>query len=185
MTTIVFAHPWHGSFNYAILQTIADKLKADKREYQLIDLVADGFNPTTTEAELALYSQGETDDQLAVKYGKMLQQTDELIFIFPIWWGMMPADLKGFFDKVFLRGVAFSYDEHGAMIPALQIGRTFILTTSQSPSVMFGQFIEGYLVPVVLNSVGITGTQWLNCDQSAHGPSDHRTKYLDAVAKAI
>ena len=113
MITIVFAHPWHGSFNHAILDAITHKLDKEELRYQIIDLSAEKFNPAMTTDDLRLYSKGETTDPLVQKYKKMLQHTDELIFIFPIWWGMLPASLKGFFDKVLLRGSAFNYDKNG------------------------------------------------------------------------
>lgn len=185
MITIIFFHPWHGSYNYAILKEVTQKLDSQKREYQVMDLVADGFNPLMTAEDLKGYSHGESSDPLVNKYISMLEKTDELIMIFPIWWGMMPADLKGFFDKVMLVGRAYSYTAEGAMVPGLQIGRTLIITTSQSPSIMFGQFIEGYFIPVVLNTVGITGTQWENCDQTAHGPQAHREKFLERLRSIV
>ena len=106
MTTIIFSHPWQGSFNQAILAGIEKKLREEKRPYQVFNLVADGFNPIMKESDLALYNRGEAYEPLVAKYGEMLQGTDELIIIFPIWWGMMPAVLKGFLDKVLLKGVA-------------------------------------------------------------------------------
>jgi NAD(P)H dehydrogenase (quinone) len=36
VVTIIFAHPWHGSFNYAILETITDKLEKIGRDFQLL-----------------------------------------------------------------------------------------------------------------------------------------------------
>ncbi len=44
MVTIIFAHPWHGSFNKAILDTVTSTLEKEKKEYQLIDLNKDNFN---------------------------------------------------------------------------------------------------------------------------------------------
>jgi NAD(P)H dehydrogenase (quinone) len=36
---------------------------------------------------------------------------DELIFVFPIWWGSMPAVMKNWIDVNFLGGFAFRYLE--------------------------------------------------------------------------
>ena len=70
MTTIVFSHPWEGSFNRAILDGVEKKLREEKRPYQVINLVVDGFNPTMTVNDLALYNRGETADPLVAKYGE-------------------------------------------------------------------------------------------------------------------
>ena len=45
MTTIVYAHPWAGSFNHAILETVTKQLDFHEENYTVIDLYADGFNP--------------------------------------------------------------------------------------------------------------------------------------------
>ena len=59
MVTIVFSHPWHGSFNKAILDTITTKLTKDNKAYEVIDLQKDNFNANLTEAELAVFNKGE------------------------------------------------------------------------------------------------------------------------------
>ena len=85
MKTIVFAHPWNGSFNKAILDKVVEKLDETKQKYTIIDLNKDKFNPVMTEEELSLYSQGKSIDPLVKKYQEILKNTDELILVFPIW----------------------------------------------------------------------------------------------------
>ncbi len=185
MITIVSAHPWHGSFNYAILKAITRKLDTEELSYQIIDLPADGFNPTMTANDLRLYSKGESEDALVNKYRKFLQHTDEIIFLFPIWWGMTPAILKGFFDKVLLKGSAFSYDSNGEMISGLQIIRTLIITTSQGETDLYRPYIEGYLIPHILNPVGMTGAEWHNCPQTSHGSAENRESFLRRITEIV
>ena len=38
LTTVIYAHPYEGSFNKAILDTVIEKLKRRNKEYALIDL---------------------------------------------------------------------------------------------------------------------------------------------------
>ena len=185
MTTIVYSHPWQGSFNQAILDGVEKKLRDEGRPFQVINLVADDFNPTMTAADLALYNRGEAADPIVAKYGDMLQGTDELIIIFPIWWGMMPAIFKGFLDKVLLKGVAYNYSDEGAMLPAFEISRTLLVTTSQGPTPLYRHFIEDTLISFVLNSVGITGVTWLNCEKTAHGPHENREKFLKNIIAKV
>lgn len=40
-----------------------------------------------------------------------IRWADHLVFVYPNWWGTMPALLKGFFDRVFTPGFAFSFYE--------------------------------------------------------------------------
>ncbi|MBQ3605847.1 MAG: NAD(P)H-dependent oxidoreductase [Muribaculaceae bacterium] len=185
MTTIVFSHPWEGSFNRVILDGVVEKLREKGRVFQVINLVADGFNPTMNVTDLALYNRGEAADPIVAKYGEMLQNTDELIIIFPIWWGMMPAIFKGFLDKVLLKGVAYNYSDDGAMLPALDIRRTMLITTSQGPTALYRHFIEDNLIAFVLNSVGINNVKWYNCERTAHGSRENREEFLKKVIAKV
>ncbi len=49
---------------------------------------------------------------------------EHLVFIYPIWWGSMPALLKGFFDRVLLPGYAFKYRENSPLPERLLTGRS-------------------------------------------------------------
>ena len=149
MITIVFAHPWHGSFNHAILDAITHKLDNEELPYQNIDLSAEKFNPAMT-----------TDD-------------------------LLPASLKGFFDKVLLRGSAFNYDKNGNMIPGLKISRSLIITTSQGETEIYRSFMEGYLIPYLLNAVGICGNEWHNCQYTSHGPRSNREDFLKRIVELV
>ena len=186
MTTILYAHPYDGSFNHALLTGIEDKLSKQNREYQVIDLYADGFNPALEAASLRLYSRGESADPMVEKYIKMLLATDEIIMVFPIWWGMMPAIVKGFFDKVMLTGVAYQYNDKGELIPdRIDIARTVMVTTSQSPTELFRPFFEDYFRTHILDAVGMKNLEWYNCPQTAHGPQENREAFFKMICDKI
>ena len=108
MKTVIFAHPWHGSFNKAILDSVTKKFEEMKESYTIIDLHKDNFDPVMREEDLKLYSEGKFNDPLVGKYQEILKKSDGLVFIFPIWWSTMPAILKGFLDKVFLLNFAYT-----------------------------------------------------------------------------
>ena len=184
MVTIVFTHPWHGSFNKAILDTITSKYDKENKAYNVIDLPKDNFNPCFTEAEMAVYNKGQALDPLVIAYQEQLKKSDEVIFIFPIWWGTMPAILKGFFDKVLL--VNFSHNYENGWTPLLgNIKKASILTTSQSPTENFKNSVEGNFVPSMLNSIGVTNAHWLNCDETSSGTEAHRKAFLAKVEDHI
>ena len=183
MVTIVFSHPWHGSFNKAILDKITAKFDENGTSYNLIDLVKDGFNPSFSEQDLALYKKGETTDPLIHKYQKYIKESDEMIFIFPIWWSTMPADLKGFFDKVLL--VNFSHNYQNGWTPLLKINKTTVVTTSQSPTANFKMAIEECFIKQMLYAVGINNATWLNCEQVGTGSREMREDFLTQVEQQV
>jgi putative NADPH-quinone reductase len=183
MTTIILAHPWHGSFNKAILDSIVSKYDNNNTPYQIIDLHKDNFNPVTSESELAVYNAGKALDPLVIKYQEIIKKTGHIIFIFPIWWGTMPAILKGFFDKVLLKDIAFSYEN--GWTPLLKINKTTIITTSDNVTSAFENSIMNTFVPQMLEGVGIMNAKWFNCERVGHETDEYRKVFLEEVTKNI
>jgi putative NADPH-quinone reductase len=183
MVTIVFSHPWHGSFNKAILDAITTKLTLEEKEFQVIDLHKDGFNPVFSENELSVYNQGKALDPLISKYQEYISKTDQIVFIFPNWWNTVPGILKGFFDKVLLKDFAFNYE--GGFTPLLSIDKTLVITTSEHPSTNFEYFINHCFAEDMLESVGIRNMRWINCSGTSHGGDTNRSEFLRKVKEAI
>lgn len=183
MVTIVFAHPWHGSFNKAILDRIIAEYEQVNRAYKVIDLHKDNFNPVFSEEELSVYNKGKALDPLILKYQEYIRKSDEMIFIFPNWWNTMPAILKGFFDKVLLKDFAFNYE--GGFNPLLHINKSLVITTSEHPSPNFKHTIENGFIADMLNPVGIRNTVWLSCEGTSKGTDEQRRSFLDRVVQAI
>ena len=68
-----------------------------------------------------------------VRARELLERADHVAVFTPLWWGSVPALLKGFFDRTLERGWAFRYQENG-MPEGLLAGRTGRLAvTSDSP----------------------------------------------------
>jgi putative NADPH-quinone reductase len=57
-----------------------------------------------------------------------------LVWVYPIWWGGLPALLKGFLDRIFLPGFAFKYRANSVLWDRLLTGRTAeLLVTMDTP----------------------------------------------------
>lgn len=57
-----------------------------------------------------------------------------IVFVYPIWWGAMPALLKGFIDRLFLPSFAFKYREGSQFWDRLLSGRSaHLLVTMDTP----------------------------------------------------
>ena len=53
-----------------------------------------------------------------------IKWADHIVWVFPVWWGGMPAILKGFIDRIFLSGFAYKYEEGSKMPKKLLTGRS-------------------------------------------------------------
>ncbi|MCD8131404.1 MAG: NAD(P)H-dependent oxidoreductase [Lachnospiraceae bacterium] len=183
-TTIIYAHPWEDSFNNAVLKE-AEKAAGD---YKLIDLYADGFNPVMSKEELAVYSRGKFLDPLVAKYNRILDDTDRIIFIFPIWWYDMPAILRGFLDKVMLEGSAYTTGAAG-LIPVRDISQTYIFTTSSTPTDVlmdtFGDPVHNAMISATFQIVGFQNAVWKNLGAIDASRPQERQEFLDEVRRML
>ena len=165
-TTIIYAHPYDQSFNHGILRRVQQLLDEKGEKYRLIDLYADGFNPAYTKEELALFNQGKALDPLVLHYQELLKTTNRLIFIFPIWWADMPAIVKGFEDKVFLKTFAYVPTATGLKGNLSHIKEALVISTSTAPTWYLkwfgGNGIGKAMVGHTLKGIGIAKRRWLN-----------------------
>lgn len=167
MKTIVYAHPYPGSFNHAILTRLTEFFDAENQAYQLIDLYQDGFNPRYSAEELRLFSRGETPYPLVKTYQRLIANSDELIFITPIWWHNIPAELKGFFDKVMLKGFAYAEDPDWRGL-LTYINKATVITTATITKEYLrhesGDPIQGNLINRTFADIGISQqkTNWIH-----------------------
>ena len=186
MKTVIFSHPWDGSFNKAILDQVVKKLDETKEKYTVIDLNKDGFNPVMTEKDLELYSQGKSADPLVLKYQEILKNTNELILIFPVWWMSMPAILKGFFDKVMIKGFAYESTKNGIKGLLTNIKTAKMITTAEAPKFLLNIMGFGMTMRKAnFGGVGIKNTKWIHYSLRAKGKDEDRKKFLEKVGKFL
>ena len=132
---LVLAHPLEDSFAAAVARTAREALEAAGHTVDLLDLYREDFDPRLSKEERGGYFAEPYDISGVAGIVERLKAADGLILVFPQWWFNFPAILKGFFDRAFAPGVAFSHDVAGGrIIPQLtNIRLLFALTTTGSP----------------------------------------------------
>lgn len=130
---IIVAHPKQESLSFAM----AEKYKAlsTKRGHRvdLLDLYRCGHQqPFFTFDDPNTLS---TTDAMHY-FQEKISRADELVFMFPYWWGSMPAIMKNFIDWNFSKGFAFEYVN--ARPKGLLTGKTVrIFTTTGAPGFLY------------------------------------------------
>jgi NAD(P)H dehydrogenase (quinone) len=128
---VVYAHPNPKSFNAAILEQVERGLKDGGHTFTIVDLYKDRFNPVLVYNEHARRRDMKDDPETA-HYRELIEWADHLIFIYPVWWYGTPAILKGFFDRVFASGFAYTYE--GLVPKGLLRGKSaWVFYTIDSP----------------------------------------------------
>ena len=133
---VYLAHPRPGSFNHALFDTVVGELRERGCEVLAHDLCAEGFAPglTAGETETVHAAQDAHDPQVA-RHRAEVGTLDALVFVHPNWWGMPPAVLTGWVQRVFVPGVAYKLGTaDGEPVGLLRAGRALVLNTSDTPA---------------------------------------------------
>lgn len=181
---VIAAHP-PNSFGAALAQTYADAALVRGAEVRLRPLHALRFDPILHDG----YNQIQALEPDLQQAQADIAWASHLCLVYPIWWGSVPALLKGFLDRVLLPGFAFRY-RPGANYPeALLKGRSaHLLVTMDTPPWYF-RWIDGspglrQMQRTTLAFCGIRPTH-TECMGPVRGASEpQRARWL-AQAKAL
>jgi NAD(P)H dehydrogenase (quinone) len=132
---VVYAHPIVTSYNAALHDCVVASLRKAGHDVDDCDLYAEGFAPAMTAVERAAYHTMGGNLAGIEDYVTRLRAAEALVICAPTWWYGMPAMLKGYFDRVWVPGVAFDLLPQGGRIqPRLtNIRRLAVVTTTGSP----------------------------------------------------
>jgi len=128
---IVTAHPTSKNLTQVMAKIYQEAKEQAGDNVEVIDLYQDKpleFLSFETHEDLS------QKDETREYYQAKITQADEIVFIYPFWWGSMPAILKNWIDQVFMSGFAFKYDESGRPKGLLNGKRAKVISTSGAPT---------------------------------------------------
>ncbi|MFE5482278.1 NAD(P)H-dependent oxidoreductase [Streptomyces sp. NPDC056527] len=159
---VYLAHPRPGSFNHAVFDAVVEELRGRGCEVLAHDLCAEGFAPALAadETRTVQAASHATDPQLALHRAEVAT-LDAMVFVHPNWWGMPPAVLTGWVQRVLAPGVAYKLSTaDGEPAGLLKAGRALVLNTSDTPADReeseFGDPLDRIWSACVLPYVGVT-----------------------------
>lgn len=183
-TLIGFNHPYEYSYCNAILGSLTKALQQSGKTTDIIHLDKDGFNPRMTAEDLKGFVAHQAIDLQVIDYQERIKKAEHLVFIFPIWWDIMPAATKGFIDRVLLPGLAYDHHPRGfGLIPLLKnLKRITIITTMNKPSIMYslliGKLIKKVMIKSVFKTMGYKNVGWISFTSVKRVSQDKRVKWL-------
>ncbi len=104
---IIVANPKKSSLSFAIAERYKELSQKNGDSVELLDLYRDENQQPFFNYEDDPYNREPTKEMLY--YQNKISNANEIVFVFPYWWGSMPAILKNFFDWNFSMGFAAIY----------------------------------------------------------------------------
>ena len=106
--SLILAHPNTESLNHAIAFAAREALLKCGHEVLFHDLYAEGFDPVLPNGEID--RDATLSAAIAAHCGE-IAEADGIVIVHPNWWGMPPAILVGWVDRVIRPGVAYEFVE--------------------------------------------------------------------------
>jgi NAD(P)H dehydrogenase (quinone) len=132
---VVYCHPVAESFAAAAHATALQALADAGHTVTDVDLYAENFDPVMSRQERLDYLNTARNERLVKRYDDQLLAAEALVLVYPAWCYGMPAMLKGYFDRVWLPGVAFDVRPDGTVsTERLQHLRRILVVTTYGGS---------------------------------------------------
>ncbi|AZA90317.1 Putative NADPH-quinone reductase (modulator of drug activity B) [Chryseobacterium nakagawai] len=153
---IINGHPNKESFNFGVAEAYKSGALEAGAEVKEITIAELDFN---SNLQFGYQKRMELEPDLLNAW-EIIQWADHLVWIHPIWWGGLPAQMKGFIDRLFLPGLAYKYRENSLWWDKLLKGKTaHIITTIDQPGwyyrLMYGRPSVNQLKKSTLEFCGI------------------------------
>lgn len=212
---IIFCHPdpKKKSRSHKILARVEKALKSKKKKYEVLDLYKKEFDCVFMESEYCrMKERDKTQEADVKKTQELVSKADTLIFIYPVWWYNMPAQLKGFMDRVFTPPFAYRFFRVNSImlfgawllswVPGIRYlmqpysatgnlkgKKALIFRTYGGPKLgkrVFGN-LPSSLENAILRFCGITNIkihELFNCDKAVY-TQEYEDQYLEKVEKLM
>lgn len=181
---IINGHPNPNSFNFGIANAYKEGAKLGGAEVREITIANLKFDPNL---KFGYQKRMELEPDLLQAW-EAIQWADHLVWVHPVWWGGLPAITKGFIDRLFLPGMAFSYRENSVFWNKLLKGKTArIITTLDQPSwyywLFFGKPSVNQLKKSTLQFCGVSPVKTTYVGIIKTSNVDQREKWLNKIRK--
>jgi putative NADPH-quinone reductase len=181
---IINGHPDPQSFCSALSASYIEGAASRSAEIREIDLSRISFDPNL---KYGYRKRTELEEDLK-EAQELIRWADHLVFVYPTWWGAMPAILKGFIDRVFLPGFAFRYRENSVLWDKLLTGKTAHLIVTMDTPAWYNRLIyrhAGHRVMKrnILQFCGVSPVRITEISPVKPSSAEQRAKWLDKIKR--
>ncbi len=187
---VIYCHPRPDSFGAALRDAAVRGLTSAGHSVEVRDLYAEGFDPVLSEHQRGVYFDESENARGLEDHVAAVRRAEGLVLVYPTWWFGMPAMLKGWFDRVWVPGVAFQLGGAKVLQPLLtNIRRIGVVTTYGSPWWLLWWVcwpdrlaMRGGLRPLCAPKCRV---QWLGLPGMDVDRPEHRRRFLTKVTRRL
>lgn len=128
---VILGHPVADSFNGAVAQAYCDAVRACGQRAELRDLYGIGFDPVLQAEERPDAPDFRPGHDVRAEL-ELVRECAIVTLIYPLWFGMPPAIVKGYIDRVLGASFSASAIKAGAPHPLLHGKRLLLISSSAS-----------------------------------------------------
>lgn len=181
---IINGHPDQESFNFAIAESYKQGALSSGAEVKEIIIRELNFNPNL---QFGYRKRTELEPDLMDAQEK-IKWAEHLVLIYPVWWGSIPAIMKGFIDRVFLPGFAFQKKENSVWWDKLLKNKSArIISTLDQPAwyyrLIYRQPSHNAMKKLTLQFSGINPVKITTIGPIRLSKDDFRDKWLNKIQK--
>jgi len=181
---IIQGNPDSSSFCHALAKAYQKGALDANAEVKEINIREIEFNPNLP---FGYKNKIELEPGL-IESQELILWADHLVFVYPTWWGTMPALLKGFIDRVFLPGFAFQYRKDSVWWDKLLKGKSArLIVTMDTPPwyycLIYGRPGHNAMKKSILEFCGIKPVKISSIGPVKNSKESKRKTWLNTVQK--
>lgn len=131
---VILGHPDKDSYCGALADEYSRAAKSSGAKVRQICLGDMQFDPILWKG----YKVIQKLEPCLVQAQEDIKWADHIVFVYPIWWGVMPALMKGFIDRIFLPGFGFNFRKGSLFWDKHLRGKSArLIVTMNAPSIVY------------------------------------------------
>jgi len=176
---VILGQPDRKSYGGALAAAYIEGARTHGAEVRELYLGEIRFNPAP------VGKPGEFEPDL-VQAQEAIKWAEHLVFVYPIWWGTIPALLKGFIERTFLPGFAVNFHDDSPLWDKLLAGRSArLIVTLNTPSLIyrwvFGRPGHTTMKRTILEFCGVKPVRITEVGPVKNSTQEKRTQWLHKV----
>lgn len=188
---VVSAHPVPGSFTNHLRDRAVAALRRHGHDVQVTDLYVEQFEARLSRAEHGAHRDDPAGKQDVAPYAEQLRWAEALVLVYPTWWSGPPAILKGWIDRVWIDGVAYTLPAGSDRVRANLRNIRRIVVVSPHGSSKWVNVVEGetgkHLVRRALRVLchPLARTRWLAVYDMDNAEPVRLARFITRVERAM